>query len=168
MEEKKYPIIIKKKNSFMLMAVIAEFFIAGVYGIIQGFTSLLFLCFLFVAIVTLLAVWVEYSRDVYLRENKIEFYSNKDLIINIKYSSIVSLDVAHGEETKDKKKEFFTISYNETSSRKSKNKKPKIKKYYLNPSWYNANDFRVIKSTIKSKNPNIKIDENLKKYTKDK
>ncbi|MGN0145055.1 MAG: hypothetical protein ACI398_08730 [Clostridium sp.] len=168
MEEKNYPIIIKKKNSFMLMAVIAEFFVALVYGIIYGFTNLLFVCFLFVAIITLLSVWVEYSRDIYLKENKIEFYSNKDLLKKIKYSSIVSLDVEHGEEAKDKKKEFFTIKYNETSTKKSKNKEPKIKKYYLSSSWYTANDFKMIKDIIKSKNTNVKIDENLKKYTKEK
>ncbi|MEO2681693.1 hypothetical protein [Clostridium butyricum] len=45
MEEKKYPIIIKKKNSFMVMAVVAEFLVALVYGITQGFASVLFAFF---------------------------------------------------------------------------------------------------------------------------
>lgn len=168
MEQKNYPIIIKKKNSFMVLAVVAEFLVSFVYGIIEGFTSVLFLCFLFVAIVTLLAVWVEYSRDIYLKENKIEFYSNKDLLQKIKYSSIVSLDVEHSEEPKNKKKEFFTINYRETSSKKSRNKESKIKKYYLSSSWYTANDFKMIKDIIKSKNPEVKLNENLYKYTKEK
>ena len=108
MEEKKYPIIIKKKNSLMVMAVIAEFVIALVYGITQGPTSVLFSCFLFVAVVTALAVWVAYSRDIYLKENKIEFYQNKNLIQKIKYSSIESIDVDNGIEPKDRKKTLLS------------------------------------------------------------
>ena len=104
MEEKKYPIIIKKKNSFMVMAVVAEFLVALVYGITQGFASVLFAFFLFVAIVTALALWVEYSGDVYLKENKIEFYQNKNLITTIKYSNIATLAVEEGNEDKNKKK----------------------------------------------------------------
>ena len=126
MEEKKYPIIIKKKNSLMVMAVIAEFVIALVYGITQGPTSVLFSCFLFVAVVTALAVWVEYSRDIYLKENKIEFYQNKNLIQKIKYSSIESIDVDNGIEPKDRKKDFIVITYRETSNKKKNNRNEKI------------------------------------------
>lgn len=168
MEEKNYPIIIKKKNSMMIMAVIAEFFVSIVYGVIQGFTSLLFLCFLFVAVITALAVWVEYSRDIYLKENKIEFYENKNLITKIKYSNIQSLSSERGEEEKNKKKEFFTISYIETSSKKSRNKETKIKKYYLSSSYYTANDFKTIRDVIKAKNPDAEINDNLSKYIREK
>lgn len=167
MEEKKYPIIIKKKNSFMVMAVVAEFLVALVYGITQGFASVLFAFFLFVAIVTALALWVEYSRDVYLKENKIEFCQNKNLITTIKYSNIATLAVEEGNEDKNKKKEYVTISYRETSNKKNADKNAKIKKYYISPSYYCANDFKMIKEVIKSKNPEVKFNENLSKYIKE-
>lgn len=167
MEEIKYPVIIKKKNSFMVMAVVAEFLIAVVYGITQGPTNILFACFLFVAIVTALAVWVEYSRDIYLKENKIEFYSNKNLVKKIKYSSIESLEVENGAEEKNKKKEFVTITYRETSNKKSGNKAAKTDKYYINTSYYCANDFKMIKDIVKTRNPQVKFNDNLKKYTKE-
>ena len=142
MEEKKYPIIIKKKNSFMVMAVVAEFLVALVYGITQGFASVLFAFFLFVAIVTALALWVEYS-------------------------SIATLAVEEGNEDKNKKKEYVTISYRETSNKKNADKNAKIKKYYISPSYYCANDFKMIKEVIKSKNPEVKFNENLSKYIKE-
>ncbi|WP_294392401.1 hypothetical protein [uncultured Clostridium sp.] len=167
MEEKKYPIIIKKKNSLMVMAVIAEFVIALVYGITQGPTSLLFSCFLFVAVVTALAVWVEYSRDIYLKENKIEFYQNKNLIQKIKYSSIESIDVDNGIEPKDRKKDFIVITYRETSNKKKNNRNEKIDKYYLSTSYYCSNDFKMIRDAIKSRNPEVKLNENLSKYIKE-
>lgn len=167
MKETNYPIIIKKKNSFMVMAVIAEFIIALVYGVTQGVTSILFAFFLFVAIVTALALWVEYSRDIYLKENKIEFYENKNLIKKIKYSNVESLAIENGNEDKNKKKEFFTINYRETSNKKSANKPSKMNKYYISPSNYCGNDFKIIIDTIKSKNLNVKLNENLSKYIKE-
>lgn len=167
MEEKKYPIIIKKKNSLMVMAVIAEFVIALVYGITQGPTSVLFSCFLFVAVVTALAVWVEYSRDIYLKENKIEFYQNKNLIQKIKYSSIESIDVDNGIEPKDRKKDFIVITYRETSNKKKNNRNEKIDNYYLSTSYYCSNDFKMIRDAIKSRNPEVKLNENLSKYIKE-
>lgn len=167
MEEKKYPIIIKKKNSLMVMAVIAEFIIALVYGITQGPTSVLFACFLFVAIVTALAVWVEYSRDVYLKENKIEFYQNKNLLKKIKYSSIESLDIDNGIESKDRKKDFVVITYRETSNKKKNNRNDKVDKYYLSTAYYCSNDFKMIRDVIKSRNPEVKLNENLSKYIKE-
>lgn len=167
MEEKKYPIIIKKKNSLMIMAVIAEFAIALVYGITQGPTSILFACFLFVAVVTALAVWVEYSRDIYVKENKIEFYQNKNLIKKIKYGSIESLEIDNGVEAKDRKKDFFVITYRETSNKKKNNRNEKVDKYYLSTSYYCSNDFKIIRDVIKSRNPEVKLTENLSKYIKE-
>lgn len=167
MEEKKYPIIIKKKNSIMVMAVIAEFIIALVYGITQGPTSVLFVCFLFIAIVTALAVWVEYSRDIYLKENKIEFYQNKNLLKKIKYSSIESLEIDNGIEPKNRKKDFVVITYRETSNKKKNNRNEKVDKYYLSTSYYCSNDFKMIRDTIKLRNPQVKLNENLSKYIKE-
>lgn len=167
MEENKYPIIIKKKNSLMISAVIVEFVIALVYAITQGVTNPLFICFLFVAIVTALAVWVEYSRDIYLKENKMEFYQNKNLIKKIKYSSIESLSIENDPKEKNKKKEFFTVTYRETSNKKKNNRNDKVDKYYISPSYYSGEDFKVIKNTIKSKNSNVKIDESVTKYIKE-
>ena len=167
MEEKKYPIIIKKKNSTMVMAVIAEFIIALVYGITQGPTSVLFVCFLFIAIVTALAVWVEYSRDIYLKENKIEFYQNKNLLKKIKYSSIESLEIDNGIEPKNRKKDFVVITYRETSNKKKNNRNEKVDKYYLSTSYYCSNDFKMIRDTIKLRNPQVKLNENLSKYIKE-
>lgn len=167
MEENKYPIIIKKKNSLMVMAVVAEFLIALVYAVVQGPTSVLFACFLFIAVVTALAVWVEYSRDIYLKENKIEFYQNKNLIKSIKYSSIESLDVENGDQSNNKKKEFVTITYRETSKKKKNNRNEKVDKYYISPSHYCANDFKMIRDVVKSRNPQVKLNENLSKYIKE-
>ena len=167
MEENKYPIVIKKKNSLMIMAVMAEFLIAVLYGVIQGPTSILFMCFLFVAVVTALAVWVEYSRDIYLKENKIEFYQNKNLIKKIKYNSIESLGVENGNEPKNQKKEFVTITYRETSNKKKNNRNEKIDKHYISTSDYCANDFKIIRDVIKSRNPEVKFNDNLSKYIKE-
>ena len=167
MEENKYPIVIKKKNSLMIMAVMAEFLIAVLYGVIQGPTSILFMCFLFVAVITSLSVWVEYSRDIYLKENKIEFYENKNLINRIKFSSIESLGVENGNEPKNQKKEFITISYRETSNKKKNNRNEKIDKHYISTSYYCANDFKIIRDVIKSRNPEVKFNDNLSKYIKE-
>lgn len=167
MEENKYPIVIKKKNSLMIMAVMAEFLIAVLYGVIQGPTSILFMCFLFVAVITSLSVWVEYSRDIYLKENKIEFYENKNLIKRIKFSSIESLGVENGNEPKNQKKEFITISYRETSNKKKNNRNEKIDKHYISTSYYCANDFKIIRDVIKSRNPEVKFNDNLSKYIKE-
>ena len=114
-----------------------------------------------------LALWVEYSRDIYLKENKIEFYQNKNLITTIKYSNIATLAVEEGNEDKNKKKEYVTIAYRETSNKKNSDKNAKIKKYYISPSYYCANDFKMIKEVIKSKNSEVKFNENLSKYIKE-
>ena len=47
--------------------------------------------FVFTGIITALSVLVEYSQDIFIKENKLEFYKNKDLIKAIKYSSIKSI-----------------------------------------------------------------------------
>ena len=101
------------------------------------------------------------------QENKIEFYQNKNLITTIKYSNIATLAVEEGNEDKNKKKEYVTISYRETSNKKNADKNAKIKKYYISPSYYCANDFKMIKEVIKSKNPEVKFNENLSKYIKE-
>ena len=61
----------------------------------------------------------------------------------------------------------FTINYRETSTKKSENKLSKINKYYISSSHYCGNDFKIIRDTIKSKNINVKLNENLSKYIKE-
>ena len=92
MESTKFPIVIKKRNGVMIGVSILEIVVGIIFGITQeGLKSILIWIFVFAGIITALSVLVEYSQDIFLKENKMEFYKNKDLIKAIKYSSIKSI-----------------------------------------------------------------------------
>ena len=105
---------------------------------------------------------------IYIYMELVQSYDDINLIVKkIKYSSIESLEVENGAEEKNKKKEFVTITYRETSNKKIGNKPAKTDKYYINTSYYCANDFKMIKDIVKTRNPQVKFNDNLKKYTKE-
>jgi len=164
MENKKLPIVIKKKNLVMIGVSILEIGIGIIFGITSGgIKSAPLWIFVFTGIVTALSVLVEYSQDISLNENKVEFYKNKDLIKAIKYSSIKSIYIGKGNETKTKKKDFFTIGFNDNGN---KSKNSKIEEYLINPMSYSSQDLNTIKNIIISKNASVKVSDDIDKFIK--
>ncbi|WP_160685383.1 hypothetical protein [Clostridium sp. C2-6-12] len=167
MENTTFPITIKKRNGGMIAASITEVLIGVVFGITQGgFASPLLWIFVFTGIITALSVWVEYSRDIILKENKMEFYKNTDLIKTIKYSDIKTITIDRGNEPKTKKKDFVTISIGKIEGKNKKNNDYKIEKYLVNPSSYGASDFIKMKDIIISRNSNVNITSEFKEFFK--
>lgn len=167
MENTTFPITIKKKNGGMVLASIIEVLIGVIFGITQGgLTNPLLWIFVFTGIITALSVWVEYSRDIMLKENKMEFYKNTDLIKTIKYSDIKTITIARGNEPKTKKKDFVTISIGKSENKNKKNNDYKIEKYLVNPSSYGASDLIKIKDVIVSKNSSVNITSEFKEFFK--
>ena len=158
MESTEFPIVIKKRNGIMIAAAISEIIVGIIFGITQGGLSNIFLwVMVFVGIITGLQVFVEYSQDILLKENKIEFYKNKDLIKEIKYSNIKSIYVDRGKETKNKKKDFFTIDF-------CGNKSSKVESYLINPMNYGGGDFAKLKDIIVMKNSSVKVNNDIDKF----
>ncbi|MBE6071387.1 MAG: hypothetical protein E7208_05455 [Clostridium butyricum] len=157
MEETKDPIIIKKKNGFMISVGIAEIVFGLVWSLADGIKSIPMWIFVVTGIITLLSVWVEYSRDIYLRENKIDFYKNKDLIESIKYSDINELSIKVGDQPKDKNKKFLNISF-------SNNGKKKVtkKSYSVCVGDYGVTDLAKMRQTILSVNSKVKVSKEVK------
>lgn len=167
--KEKYPIIIKKKNGFQWVIIAALLFVIATDGYFayKGLqSSVYFILFVIVFALTALSMWVNYSRDIYLKENKIEFYTNKNVTDKIKYSSITSLTKENGKES-NKKKSFYVINYNETSGKKKS--KPKQAQYFINPSNYSIADFKEITRIIQLNNPAVTLDEEISaSYSPDK
>jgi hypothetical protein len=167
MENTTFPITIKKRNGGMILASITEVLIGVVFGVTQGgLTNPLLWIFVFTGIITALSVWVEYSKDIMLKENKMEFYKNTDLIKTIKYSDIKTITIARGNEPKTKKKDFVAISIGKTENKNKKNNDHKIEKYLVNPSNYGANDLLKMKDVILSRNSNVNITSEFKEFFK--
>ena len=167
MESIKLPVVIKKRNGVMLGVSILQIAIGISYGCIgEGLKSILMWILVFTGIVTALSVLVEYSQDIFIKENKLEFYNNKDLIKAIKYSSIKSLDIDKGSEPKTKKKDFFTICIGSNDRKNNKNKESKVEKYLVNPSNYSFKDLITMKNIIISKNTDVKVSNEVKEFFK--
>lgn len=161
MENTQFPIVIKKRNGFMIGVSILEIFVGLVTGMTtDGIKSPILWIFVFVGIITALSVLVEYNQDIYLKENKVEFYKNNDLIKEIKYSNINTLSISKGKDSKSKKKDFFAISYSEGK------KSSKDDNYLINPMNYGAEDLKTIKNTILKKNPSVKVQEEVDNFIK--
>ncbi len=160
MTEEKFPIRIKKKNGFMLTVAILFIMCGMVYGVLlKGKGGILpMIIFVAIGIIYLLTIFVEYSRDIYLKENCIEFYTNKDLTEKIKYSEISMIDIKKGEKPSDKKKDFFYIAYDEV---RKKNKK-KGKHYSFGISNYAVEDLKKLRDVICSKQLNVKVSASMK------
>jgi len=164
MENKKLPIVIKKKNMVMVGVSILEIVLGIVFGIIGGgIKSVALWVFVFTGVVTALSVLVEYSEDISLNENKMEFYKNKDLIKAIKYSSIKSIYIGKGNENKTRKKDFFTIGFNDNGN---KSKNSKIEEHLINLMSYSSQDLNTIKNVIISKNTFVKVSDDVDKFIK--
>lgn len=162
MEKLQFPIVIKKRNGLMIGVAIIEIIIGIIFGISTGgFKSILLWIFVFVGVVTALSVLGEYSRDVLLKENKVEFYKNKDLIKEIKYSNIKSINISKGNESKIKKKDFVAIEYNE-----GKKKNDTSLSYLIDPMSYSAQDLMTIRDTILAKNSSVRISDEVNKFIK--
>ena len=132
MENTKFPIVIKKRNGVMIGVSILEIVMGIIFGFVgDGLKNILLWIFVFTGIVTALSVLVEYSRDIFMKENKLEFYNNKDLIKAIKYSSIKSINIDKGNEPKTKKKDFLTIYFGNNDSKDNRNKDSKVEKYFV-------------------------------------
>ena len=162
MAEEKFPIRIKKKNGFMLSVAIL-FILCGIaYGaLLKNKGGILpMIIFVSVGVIYLLTLFVEYSRDIYLKENCIEFYTNKDLTEKIKYSDIAIIDIKKGEKPSDKKKDFFYITYDESR----KKNKPKRKHYSFAISNYAVEDLKKIRDVICSKQLKIRVSQSMKDF----
>ena len=162
MENTKFPLVIKKRNGAMIGVSIIEIVMGIIFGIAgDGLKSILLWIFVFTGIITALSVLVEYSQDILLKENNVEFYKNKDLIKSIKYSSINSIYIGKGNETKTKKKDFLTIGFNNNDSKSNKNNKSnknyKVESYPINPNNYGSQDLITMKNIILSKNSSVKV-----------
>lgn len=158
MDELKYPITIKKKNWFMISVGIAEILLGLVWIIPEGIKSLAMWIFIVTGIITLLSVWIEYSRDICIEENKVEFYKNKELTKSIKYSEISELSIIAGSESKEKNKKFFTISFSSTG----KKKEAKTKKQRISTSEYALVDLAKLRDSILKCNKNVKVSKEVK------
>lgn len=167
MEKTTFPIVIKKRNGAMLGVSIIEILLGVVFAITQdGLKSPLLWIFVFTGIITALSVWVEYSRDIFLKENKMEFYKNKDLIKAIKYSDIKSISMSKGNEPKTKKKDFVSINIGSNDNKNKKNNNSNIEKYLVNPSNYGAQDLIKIKEIIVAKNSYVKVSSEFNDFFK--
>ena len=165
MENTKFPIVIKKRNGVMIGVSILEIVMGIIFGFVgDGMKNILLWIFVFTGIVTALSVLVEYSRDIFMKENKLEFYNNKDLIKAIKYSSIKSINIDKGNEPKTKKKDFLTIYFGNNDSKDNRNKDSKVEKYLVNPSNYSAKDLITIKNIIVSQNSTVKVSGEVDKF----
>ena len=164
MESTKFPIVIKKRNGAMIGVSILEIVMGIFFGIVGGgITSPLLWIFVFTGVISGLSVFVEYSQDILIKENKLEFYKNSDLIKAIKYSAIKSIDIEKGNEPKTKKKDFFMIGF---GGNVKSNKASKIEKYLVNPSNYSTKDFITIKNIIISKNSAVKVNKQVDEFFK--
>ncbi len=167
MESTKFPIVIKKRNGVMIGVSILEIVMGIIFGFVgDGFKSILLWIFVFTGIVTALSVLVEYSRDIFIKENKLEFYNNKDLIKEIKYNSIKSINIDKGNDPKTKKKDFLTICFGNNDSKTNRNKDSKLEKYLVNPSNYSSKDLITMKNIIVSKNSNVKVNSEVNEFFK--
>lgn len=167
MENTTFPIVIKKRNGGMIGVSIIEIVMGVIFGITEnGLKSPLLWIFVFTGIITALSVWVEYSRDIFLKENKMEFYKNKDLIKAIKYSDIKSISMGKGNEPKTKKKDFVSISIGSNDNKNKRNNNSNIEKYLINPSSYGAQDLIKVKDIIISKNPFVKVSSEFNEFFK--
>ncbi len=172
MESTKFPIVIKKRNGVMIGVSILEIVMGIMFGIIaDGPKSILLWIFVFTGIITALSVLVEYSQDIILKENNVEFYKSNDLIKSIKYSSINAIYIAKGNETKTKKKDFLTIGFNgndnksNKNSKNNKNKNSKGESYPINHSVYSSQDLNTLNNIILMKNSSIKVSDDVKNLT---
>ncbi|OCA99259.1 hypothetical protein [Clostridium beijerinckii] len=165
MENAKFPIVLKKKNGVMIGVAIIEIIIGIIFGALQGgLKSAPMWVLFFAGIVTALSVFVEYSQDILIKEDAIEFYRNNDLIKSIKYSNIKAILIGKGNEPKNKRKDFFVISFYKNDKKKNKNSAEDT--YLINPMSYSAEDFKVIKNIIVSKNSSVKVSEDVSKFIK--
>lgn len=156
MEETKYPIIIKKKNGFMISVGISEIIFGLIWSLADGIKSIPMWIFVVTGIITLLSVWVEYSKDIYLREKKVDFYKNKNLIESINYSNINELSIKEGNQPKDKNKKFLNISFS------SNNKKSSKKNYSVCIGEYGVADMVKLRQAILSVNSKVKVSKEVK------
>lgn len=167
MDNTTFPIVIKKRNGGMLGVSIIEIVMGVIFGITQdGLKSPLLWIFVFTGIITALSVWVEYSRDISLKENKIEFYKNNDLIKAIKYSDIKSISMGKGDDPKTKKKDYILISIGANDNKSKKNNNSNVEKYPINPSSYGAQDLIKMKDIIVSKNSYVIIKSEFNEFFK--
>ncbi len=162
MAEEKFPICIKKKNGFMLSVAILFIICGIIYGVLlKGKGGILpMIIFVGIGIIYLLTLLVEYSRDIYLKDNCIEFYNNKDLVQKIKYSEISIIDIKKGDKPADKKKDFFCITYDEGR----KKNKPKRKHYSFGVSNYAVEDLVKIREMINAKKSDVKISSAMREF----
>lgn len=164
MENKKFPIVIKKRNGFMIGIAIIEIIIGITFGITEGqMKSIPMWIFLFVGITSALTVWGEYSQDIILKENNLEFYKNNDLIKNIKYSNIKSISIDKGKDSKTQKKDFLAINYSNNNNEK---KNQKYDSYLINLMNYSSEDLIAIRNTVLMKNSSVEVNDNVSKFIK--
>ena len=153
-------ICIKKRNGFMITAGILEIIFGLIWSIQDGIKSVPMWIFVITGIITLLSVWVEYSEDIVLSDNKIQFYKRTDLLKSVKYSEISSMDFINGTEIKDRKKKFLSISLS------GNNKRRKDNNVLISTSNYSAGDVLKIRDIILEKNKVVKMSKEVKNFGK--
>lgn len=156
------PIVIKRKDTLMIIAVIMEFIVAANFWFIDG-TKVCSFIFIFVAILTAISVWDESCVKINMTEFKIQVNKRNELLQSINYEKIDSLTIEKGKQGKTKKKNFLVISFFE-SNKKKKKSEGKKEKYLLDLSYYSLKDLKKIKEVITEKNSNVKITKELSDY----
>lgn len=155
------PVVIKKKDTLMIIAVIMELIVAANFWFISG-TKICSVLFIFVAAITAVSVWDESCEKISMTELRFEVNKRNELLQSINYGKINSLTVEKGKDKKGKKN-FLVISFFD-SNKKKKKSEGKKEKYFINLSYYSLKDLKKIIEVITEKNENVKITKELNEY----
>ena len=98
-----FPIVIKRKDTLMIIAIIMELIVAANFWFIDGAKVCAFI-FIFVASLTAISVWDESCVKINMTEFKIQVNKRNELLQSINYEKIDSLTIEKGKQGKTKKK----------------------------------------------------------------
>lgn len=160
-ERNNFPVVIKRNDTLMIMAVIGELIVAANFWFISG-TKICSFIFIFVAAITAISVWDQSCEKINMTKLKFEVNKRNELLQSINYEKINSLTVEKGKEGRVIKKDFLVISF--FHSNKKKKSEGKKEKYSLDLSCYSLKDLKKIIEVITEKNSNTKITKELNDY----
>lgn len=164
MEDNKntFPVVLKKKNTMMIAAIIMELIVAGNFWFIDG-AKVGSAIFIFVAVITAISLWDESCEKISLSEHKFEVSKRTDLLKSINYEKISTLTIEKGDSKKNKKKNYLSITFFEHSKKKKKSEGSK-EKYLVDLSCYSLKDLKKIKEVITGQNPNVRVTKEFEDY----
>lgn len=157
-----FPIIIKKKNTMMVVAVMMEILV-GVNFIFLYKSIICSAIFFFVAVITAISVWDESCEKISLGEHKFEVSKRKDMLQSINYEKMSLLTIEKGLNSKNKKKNFLAITFLEHNKKKKKSEGSK-EKYLVDLSFYSIKDLKKIKEIITEQNSNVRVTKEFNDY----